>query len=133
MDVELAFAGGERLAARWGETYGHFGVELRQAPPQTPATADEQDAPREWDVTSHPRWAQLAAEPITQARGWSGRTTLPMWGEDRRQSTGLPRRQRMDPHRHTGNLAAGRLIPARRGRTDRGLRPTGKAASACPF
>jgi hypothetical protein len=69
MGLQIAEVGGPVYSVVWGHAFGNFNIELVPAPISTQLRdVGEPDGPKIWNVTDHPRWASLIADPLLQAR-----------------------------------------------------------------
>jgi hypothetical protein len=69
MGVELTMMDAEVYSAVWGSSFTHYGLEIFPSPMSAHLrNVGEPDGPPRWDVTTHPRWVNLARRPIVGAQ-----------------------------------------------------------------
>ncbi|MFH9353508.1 hypothetical protein [Kitasatospora sp. NPDC017646] len=69
MGAELTIDNGATYSASWDNSFSHYGTELVQASMgHYLLNIGEADGPRVWEVTDHPRWRVLLADPVADAK-----------------------------------------------------------------
>ena len=68
MGVQLTAADGTVFSASWDDSFAAYGVDLVAAPmSHYLLNVGEAGGPTAWEVTGHPRWQALLADPVTDA------------------------------------------------------------------
>jgi hypothetical protein len=80
MGVALTTTDGATYSASWDNSFREYGIEVVPAQMSHYLLGiGETDGPRVWEVTEHPRWRALLADPVLDAKV--------LWDEDPRDET----------------------------------------------